>query len=201
MLKRIFDLIGAVTLIIIFSPVLCCAAFIILIRDGYPVFFRQKRLGRETQEFRIIKFRTMAVGESAGEADDERRITNLGQFLRKFSLDELPLLFNVVRGDMSLVGPRPLLLKYKNRFNEFQNRRHEVLPGITGLAQIKGRNTLSWSEKFKFDVDYVDNHSFLGDLKILIITLFQVLKGKGVTPEDQGIMPEFKGSEINESAE
>ena len=136
-----------------------------------------------------------------GEADDESRITAVGKILRKFSLDELPLLFNVILGNMSLVGPRPLLLKYKNRFNDFQNRRHEVLPGITGLAQTKGRNTISWEEKFNFDVYYVDHRSFLLDMKILIVTLFQVIRGIGVSPETQVIMPEFKGSEKNESAE
>jgi lipopolysaccharide/colanic/teichoic acid biosynthesis glycosyltransferase len=136
----------------------------------------------------------MKLGESLGSKHDAKRITSIGKFLRKTSLDELPALFNVIKNDMSLVGPRPLPLKYKNRFNGFQNRRHEVQPGMTGLAQVKGRNTISWEEKFEYDVYYADHCNLLLDLKILFITLFQVLKGQGVNPDGQDIMPEFMGT-------
>ncbi|MFQ6678718.1 MAG: sugar transferase, partial [Fidelibacterota bacterium] len=132
---------------------------------------------------------------------DESRITSFGKFLRKTSLDELPTLINVLKGDMSLVGPRPLPVKYINRFNGFQNRRHEVRPGITGWAQINGRNTLSWEEKFEYDVYYVDHHNFILDFKILFITFFQILSGRGVSPANQEIMPEFMGTEKNGSSE
>ena len=168
--------------------------------QGWPVFFYHRRLGLNCVPFTMVKFRTMAVGPSLSAKHDASRITVLGRLLRRFSLDELPVLVNVILGQMSLVGPRPLPEKYGPRFNAYQNRRHQVRPGITGLAQVKGRNQLSWEEKFKYDIHYVENHNLLMDLKILFITFMQVIRGKGVRAETQEIMPEFMGSS-GESAE
>ena len=141
----------------------------------------------------------MKIVDSKGSKHDELRQTILGKFLRKASLDELPVLINVLKGEMSLVGPRPLLIKYSERFNNFQNRRHEVLPGITGLAQIKGRNKISWEEKFKYDIQYIDKQNLFLDLKILIKTVSSVLFFKDTSPKDQDIMPEFMGTKENEN--
>jgi len=139
--------------------------------------------------------------DAAGKnLSDEQRLTRLGKFLRKSSLDELPSLWNVLNGDMSIVGPRPLLEQYKLRYNEFQNRRHEIKPGMTGLAQVKGRNSLSWEEKFKLDVLYVDKHNIIFDLKIFFMTVLSVLRTKGITPGDREIMSEFMGTKENEPA-
>ena len=193
MLKRTFDFILSFIGIILLMPVIFIIAVLILVISGSPVIFKHKRLGKNAEEFNIYKFRTMTAGRSQSSEHDEKRITSMGKFLRKTSLDELPTLLNVLKGDMSFVGPRPLLIKYKDRFNPIQNRRHEVRPGITGLAQIKGRNILSWEKKFEYDIYYVDNRNFFLDLKVLFITLLQVLRGKGINPENQEIMPEFMG--------
>jgi len=195
MLKRMVDLSISLIMLLLLSPLLVVIAAIIVISEGSPVLFKQKRLGQGCEEITIHKFRTMKVQKLDNHESDENRITTLGKILRKFSLDELPMLYDVLIGNMSLVGPRPLLVKYKTRFNATQNRRHEVRPGITGLAQIKGRNRLSWDKKFQYDVFYVDNQSLLLDLKILAITLFQVITAKNVTPKGQEFMPEFMGSE------
>ena len=198
-MKRLFDIITSLIGLIIFTPLLVLLSIAIIVVDGFPVIFVQPRLGKDKEEFNIVKFRTMAVGESKSSENDEMRQTLLGKFLRKSSLDELPVLINVLKGEMSLVGPRPLLIKYSNRFNSFQNRRHEVLPGITGLAQIKGRNQISWEEKFTYDVQYIAEHNFLLDIKILFKTMKHVLFFKGTSPKGQDIMSEFMGSKDNEN--
>lgn len=164
---------------------------------GKPVIFRQLRVGRLEQTFTFYKFRTMTVERDATGSllPDAHRLTPVGRFLRATSLDELPQLWNVLKGDMSLVGPRPLLPKYLPRYNGFQRRRHEVKPGITGWAQVNGRNTLSWDEKFEMDVWYVNNRSFRLDLKILWLTLLRVLRCDGISQPGHATMPEFKGTE------
>ena len=194
MLKRLLDLLLSLLGLIVLSPIFLLITLIIYAFNGPPVLYIHQRLGKNSKVFNFYKFRTMKLGESLGSKHDAKRITSIGKFLRKTSLDELPALFNVIKNDMSLVGPRPLPLKYKNRFYGFQNRRHEVQPGMTGLAQVKGRNTISWEEKFEYDVYYADHCNLLLDLKILFITLFQVLKGQGVNPDGQDIMPEFMGT-------
>jgi lipopolysaccharide/colanic/teichoic acid biosynthesis glycosyltransferase len=198
-MKRLFDIIISLIALTAFTPLLFLISITILVFNGFPILFVQPRLGKDKEEFNIVKFRTMNVGKSKSSDNDEMRQTLLGKFLRKSSLDELPVLINVLKGEMSLVGPRPLLIKYSNRFNSFQNRRHEVLPGITGLAQIKGRNQISWEEKFIYDVQYIDEHNFLLDIKILFKTMKYVLFFKGTSPKGQDIMPEFMGSKDNEN--
>jgi len=194
MLKRILDLLLSFLGLIVLSPILLLIALIIFVFDGPPVIYIHQRLGKNSKEFNLYKFRTMKIGDSLSSKHDSQRITSIGKVLRKTSMDELPALFNVIKNDISLVGPRPLPLKYKNRFNGFQNKRHEVQPGITGLAQIKGRNTLSWDEKFEYDVYYVDHCNLLMDLKIVFMTLIQVLQGQGVAPDGEDIMSEFMGT-------
>ena len=198
-MKRLFDIIISLIALTVFTPLLFLISLAILVFDGLPIIFVQSRLGKDKEEFNIVKFRTMNVGESKSSENDEIRQTLLGKFLRKSSLDELPVLINVLKGEMSLVGPRPLLIKYSNRFNSFQNRRHEVLPGITGLAQIKGRNQISWEEKFIYDIQYIDDHNLLLDIKILFKTIKHVLFFKGTSPKGQDIMSEFMGSKDHEN--
>jgi lipopolysaccharide/colanic/teichoic acid biosynthesis glycosyltransferase len=168
---------------------------------GLPVIFKQNRLGLNTKAFTFYKFRTMTNNndEKGTLLPDKDRLTNFGKFLRRTSIDELPSFINVLKGDMSLVGPRPLLMEYLDRYSSDQAHRHDVKPGITGLAQIKGRNTLSWEEKFKYDIHYVDNHNIFLDLKILFLTVLFVLRFKGISPNNQEIMPEFRGGDVNES--
>jgi lipopolysaccharide/colanic/teichoic acid biosynthesis glycosyltransferase len=198
-MKRLFDMITSLIGLIVFTPLLFLISIAIIVFDGFPIIFVQPRLGKNKQEFDIIKFRTMKIGDSNSSEEDEIRQTSLGKLLRKTSLDELPVLINVLKGEMSLVGPRPLLIKYSERFNSFQDRRHEVLPGITGLAQIKGRNQISWEEKFNYDVQYIDEQNIFLDIKILFKTVHSVLFFKGTSPEGQDIMSEFMGSKDNEN--
>ena len=198
-LKRIFDFVISLGLILCLSPFIIILVLIGLAIQGWPVFFYHRRLGLNCNPFIMVKFRTMKVGPSLSAKHDVSRITSWGRLLRRFSLDELPVLFNVIKGQMSLVGPRPLPEKYGPRFNDYQNRRHEVRPGITGLAQVKGRNLLSWEIKFDYDIHYVEHHNFLLDLKILFKTLLQVIIGEGVYAETQEIMPEFMGSKKSEN--
>tara|TARA_B110000495_G_C22776542_1_gene454282 strand:- start:70 stop:669 length:600 start_codon:yes stop_codon:yes gene_type:complete len=198
-MKRFFDIITSLIGLIVFTPLLILISITIFLFDGFPIIFLQPRLGRNKTHFNIIKFRTMKIGDSKSSEEDQIRQTLLGRLLRKTSLDELPVLINVLKGEMSLVGPRPLLVKYSERFNSFQDRRHEVLPGITGLAQIKGRNQISWEEKFNYDIQYINEYNFLLDIKILFKTVFFVLLFKGTSPEGQDIMPEFMGSKKNEN--
>ena len=190
--KRIFDLM----IIILSSPFLLtlilAIAPISFIIQGSPVIFSQSRPGKDEKLFTLYKFRTMELTHSNEVDDTSKRITGLGQFLRKTSLDELPSILNVVKGEMSLVGPRPLLPEYLNRYDDFQRRRHEVLPGITGLAQISGRNAISWEEKFRYDVDYVENNSLSIDIYIIFRTIMKIFSSKDVNHEEGKTMPMFK---------
>ena len=163
---------------------------------GAPVFYLQQRPGLHEKAFRLLKFRTMLQATSAEsiELPDAERLTPLGTFLRSYSLDELPELWNVIRGDMSLVGPRPLLMKYLPIYDEFQHRRHEVRPGITGWAQVNGRNAVDWQKRFQMDVWYVDNHNLLLDLRIMILTLVRVVRRDGISAIGEATMPAFRGS-------
>ncbi len=199
MVKRLFDLVFSLILLIIFSPLMLVLAVLIRLQMGSPVIFSQQRPGFMGRPFYLYKFRTMteARGEDGELLGDDQRLTGLGRFLRRFSLDELPQLFNVLKGELSFVGPRPLLMVYLERYSEEQARRHEVKPGITGWAQVNGRNAVSWEERFKFDVWYVDNRSFLLDLKILFMTLVKVIKAEGISGEGTETMSEFMGSEEN----
>lgn len=194
--KTALDKLVAATALIMLSPLLTFLAVAIRLTMGRPVVFRQERPGREGTPFSMYKFRTM-LDLRDGEGyllPDACRLTRIGRFLRNTSLDELPELWNVLRGEMSLVGPRPLLLAYLDRYTPQQARRHEVKPGITGWAQVNGRNAISWEEKFELDVWYVDHQSFWLDLKILWITVFKVLKRSGVSATEHATMPEFQGS-------
>jgi lipopolysaccharide/colanic/teichoic acid biosynthesis glycosyltransferase len=196
MLKRCFDLAVALVAVIILSPILAVLAMLVRLKLGSPVLFRQVRPGMHGKPFEMVKLRTMtdARGADGLLLSDAERLTPLGQFLRSSSLDELPELWNVLRGEMSLVGPRPLLMQYLPLYSPEQARRHEVRPGITGWAQVNGRNTLSWDEKFAADIWYVDNHSLLLDLKILALTVLAVLGRKGISAVGEATMPPFTGS-------
>lgn len=193
--KRAFDLLLAVPAMVASLPVQGVVAVLVAWRMGRPVLFRQTRPGLYGEPFEIIKFRTMLTPDpDRGVVEDADRLTTLGRLLRASSLDELPSLWNVVRGDMSLVGPRPLLMGYLPLYSEEQARRHEVRPGLTGRAQISGRNALTWERKFVLDVDYVDHHSIIGDVKILLATVAKVLRRDGISANDSATMPEFEGS-------
>ena len=196
-IKNIFDIIIGIILLPFMLPLLLMLSIVILIIDGPPIMFSQNRVGKNNRVFKFYKFRTMKSPIASGTTStvDEERITSLGRLLRRTSIDELPSIFNLVKGDVSLVGPRPLLEKYLPRYNEFQARRHEVKPGITGLAQVNGRNLISWAQKFNYDVYYVDHQTLLLDFKILIRTVVKVFKRSGISPEDSEIMPEFMGEE------
>jgi sugar transferase EpsL len=196
-MKRLFDVLVASFLLVAMSPVMAVVAALIATKLGTPVLFRQQRPGLNGEPFEMVKFRTMSDARDAnGELlPDEQRLGGLGKFLRKSSLDEFPELWNVLKGDMSLVGPRPLLMRYLDRYTPEQARRHEVRPGITGWAQVNGRNALSWEEKFEHDVWYVDNRSFSLDLKILWRTLWNVLAGSDTSADGHATMPEFTGTQ------
>lgn len=194
--KRVLDLLCSVAGLLATMPLLAAVGLLIRVRLGAPVLFRQQRPGLGGLPFLLYKFRTMRPllpGENAAATDD-RRLSRLGALLRATSLDELPTLWNVLKGDMSMVGPRPLLMQYLPRYTPQQARRHEVRPGITGWAQINGRNALSWEEKFRLDVWYVDNRSFLLDLRILYTTVIRVLRREGINHAGEATMPEFMGT-------
>lgn len=193
--KRIFDLVLTVPGLIVISPLLVLIGAVAWRAQGRPIIFRQQRPGIWAELFTVYKFRTMssATGKDGAPLSDAVRLTAFGRFLRSSSLDELPELWNVVRGEMSLVGPRPLLIRYLDRYTPEQGRRHEVLPGITGWTQINGRNAITWEQKFRFDVWYVDNWSLGLDLKILLITFWKVLKREGITQPGQATAAEFMG--------
>lgn len=195
-MKRAFDFLAASIGLVLLSPVIAAIALAIAVSIGRPVFFRQLRPGMNEKPFRMVKFRTMRDAQDASgrPLPDAERITPLGAFLRRTSLDELPELYNVVKGDMSLVGPRPLLMEYLDRYSPFEARRHEVRPGVTGWAQINGRNALSWPEKFAFDIWYVDNRSFLLDLRIIARTIGKVVRRDGISAAGEATMPEFIGT-------
>lgn len=194
--KRLLDLIIVIPALIMLAPVMAVIALLVRIKLGRGVIFRQRRPGLHGRPFMMLKFRTMTDARDAQGRllPDEQRLTPFGRFLRSTSLDELPELFCVLRGEMSLVGPRPLLMQYLERYTPEQRRRHEVLPGITGLAQINGRNALSWEEKFAYDVQYVDQLSLWLDLKILALTLWKVFKREGISQPGHATAEEFMGT-------
>lgn len=195
-MKRFLDIVFSTTLLCLVAPLLAVTALAVRLGLGSPVLFTQTRPGLHGRPFRMIKFRTMrdVVDAFGAPLPDAERLTALGRFLRSTSLDELPELWNVLRGDMSLVGPRPLLMEYLPLYTPEQARRHEVRPGITGWAQVNGRNALSWEEKFAMDVWYVDNHNLVLDMKILWLTAKTVLGRKGVSAKDHETMPRFTGT-------
>lgn len=195
--RRAMDIVAAGGLLVVLAPLMGAVAMAVWLGMGRPVLFRQQRPGLHGRPFTLYKFRTMRStrGVTAGTLPDEVRLTRLGRFLRAASLDELPELWNVMRGEMSLVGPRPLLLKYLPLYSAEQRRRHDVRPGITGWAQVNGRNALSWEEKLSLDVWYVDNRSFLLDLQILVRTVPRVLRREGISQNGRETADEFRGSE------
>ncbi|HHW40486.1 MAG TPA: sugar transferase [Syntrophomonadaceae bacterium] len=195
-IKRLIDFLGALFGLLVLSPLMLIIAILVLVSMGAPVLFRQVRPGLHGKPFVLYKFRTMrdAFDGDGKPLPDDRRLTPLGRFLRNTSLDELPELYNVLKGEMSLVGPRPLLMEYLDRYTPEQARRHEVKPGITGWAQVHGRNALSWEEKFRLDVWYVNHRSLWLDIKILLLTLWKVLRREGISHSGHATMPEFKGS-------
>ena len=197
--KRTFDFFFSVFAILMLLPLMLLIFFISFFFHGKPVFFIHERLGVNGKKFKMIKFRSMKSGPSISAKNDELRLTNFGRFLRKTSIDEIPALFNVLKGEMSIVGPRPMPIKYLKRFNSHQIKRLLVKPGITGLAQIKGRNDLSWEEKFNLDVLYVRKKNLIMDLCIFFQTFFVVLKGKGVSSSEAEITPEFMGSKSDKN--
>lgn len=196
MLKSLFDKTLALFLIIFFSPIYIVVSLLILWKMGSPIFFRQKRPGYKEKIFGIYKFRTMTNDTDADGnlLPDEQRLVGIGKFIRSTSLDELPQLFNVLRGEMSFVGPRPLLIEYLPLYNDTQRKRHDVKPGITGWAQVNGRNAISWEQKFEYDVWYVDNQSFWLDIKILWMTFLKVVRRTDISSTNHATMEKFEGS-------
>lgn len=198
-LKRPLDFLCALFAMIVLSPVLLAVAVMVRIKLGSPVLFRQERPGLNGRIFKLYKFRTMLPPKDGviDPLQDAARLTPFGRKLRSTSLDELPELFNILKGDMAVVGPRPLLVQYLGRYNEHQARRNEVRPGFTGLAQVHGRNSISWEEKFDWDVKYVDRITFIGDVKIILNTVKTVFKREGISAAGEATMGEFMGSEEN----
>src|SRR5665647_2903246 len=197
--KRTTDVALSVPLFVLSLPVQAITALVIRVRLGSPVFFRQRRPGLHGEPFVMVKFRTMLnADEAVRPVDDASRITPLGHWLRATSLDELPTLWNIVRGDMSVVGPRPLLMQYLERYSPEQARRHDVRPGLTGLAQVSGRNALSWDDKLRLDVNYVDHHTLVGDLKIIRDTIRSVVSRDGISAEGEATMSEFLGTSTDQ---
>lgn len=196
-IKRCLDFVLSLLALILLSPVLLIVAVLVRIKLGTPVIFKQERPGRNEKIFRMYKFRTMTdQKDNEGRLlPDEIRLTSFGKKLRSTSLDELPELFNILKGDMSIVGPRPLLVRYLPLYNERQRHRHDVRPGFTGLAQVNGRNSISWEEKFEWDIKYIQHISFLGDVKIILKTIKTVIRRDGISSETSVTMEEFKGSE------
>lgn len=191
--KRIFDIVLCFPAFILALPLMAVIGILVKIKIGSPIYFKQKRPGLHGKPFTIYKFRTMTEQRDTHNRllEDSRRLTSFGKILRSASLDELPELFNVFKGDMSLVGPRPLLMKYLNRYTPEQMRRHDVKPGMTGWSQVHGRNAISWDEKFKYDIWYVNNYNFLLDVKISLITISKIVKREGITHFGQATMEEF----------
>lgn len=196
LIKRFTDFLIAALSIIIFSPLLIILAIIVRVKLGGPVIFKQERPGLNGKVFKLYKFRTMtdAKDENGNLLDDEYRLTSFGKKLRSTSLDELPELYNILKGDMSIVGPRPLLVKYLPLYNDEQKRRHDVRPGLTGLAQVSGRNAITWTEKFNKDIEYVDNVSLGLDISIFFKTIYCVLKKEGINSDSAATMEDFTGN-------
>lgn len=199
MMKRIFDFSAATLGLIVVSPIVIGTAIVVKKKIGSPILFTQTRPGQYGKPFQVYKFRTMTneTDENGELLPDAERLTETGKFLRKYSLDELPQLINVIKGDISLVGPRPLLMEYNDLYNDEQRRRLDVKPGITGWAQVNGRNALSWEDKFKLDVWYVDNQSFMLDMYILYLTVIKVFKSEGINQEGSVTAEKFKGTPSN----
>lgn len=198
-MKRLFDFSAATLGIIVVSPIVIGTAIVVKKKIGSPILFTQTRPGQYGKPFQVYKFRTMTneTDENGELLPDAERLTETGKFLRKYSLDELPQLINVIKGDISLVGPRPLLMEYNDLYNDEQRRRLDVKPGITGWAQVNGRNALSWEDKFKLDVWYVDNQSFMLDMYILYLTVIKVFKSEGINQEGSVTAEKFKGTPSN----
>ena len=196
-MKRLFDLFGSLLLLIIVSPILLVAMIAVRLKMGSPVLFRQQRPGLNGKPFEMVKLRTMldSVDSNGEPLPDAARLTRLGRFLRSTSLDEFPALWNVIKGEMSLVGPRPLLMEYLPLYNRRQGRRHEVKPGITGWAQVNGRNAVSWDEKLEMDVWYVENQTWWLDIKILFLTVWKVFRRDGISAPGQATQSKFTGSQ------
>ncbi|WP_419765611.1 MAG: sugar transferase [Arcobacter sp.] len=195
-MKRIFDILLSLILLICFSTIIIFVSILVYLKMGSPIFFRQKRPGYREKIFGIYKFRTMTneTDTQGNLLPDKQRLVGLGKFIRSTSLDELPQLFNVLKGEMSFVGPRPLLIEYLDLYNDEQKRRHDVKPGITGWAQVNGRNAISWEQKFEYDIEYVDNQSFWLDLKILWLTFLKVIKRSDISSSSSVTMEKFTGS-------
>lgn len=196
-IKRSLDLITALFLVIILSPVMLIAAILIAVNRDGPILFKQERPGKDGKIFTVYKFRTMSTmlrDKNGNELSDFDRMTKIGNILRKTSIDELPQLFNIIKGEMSFIGPRPLLKEYLELYSPEQMRRHDVLPGISGWAQVNGRNTLTWDEKFAYDVYYVDHYSFKMDLKIFIKTIENVVSQDGINSDSENTMEKFEGN-------
>lgn len=196
MIKRIFDILLALVLIVLFLPIYILVSLLILLKIGSPILFRQLRPGLNGNIFGIYKFRTMTneKDENGELLPDVQRLVGVGKFIRSASLDELPQIFNVLKGEMSFVGPRPLLIEYLDRYDDRQKRRHDVKPGITGWAQVNGRNAISWEQKFAYDVWYVENQSFWLDMKILWLTFLKVVKRSDISSDSSATMERFKGT-------
>jgi sugar transferase EpsL len=195
--KRIFDLLASSLGLILLSPLILLLAILVRLLLGTPILFRQKRPGYKGRPFTLYKFRTMtdARDSNGNLLPDSARLTRFGKFMRALSLDELPELFNILRGEMSVVGPRPLLMEYLERYSPEQMRRHDAVPGLTGWAQVNGRNAITWQEKFKLDTWYVDNWSFWLDIKIILMTIWKTIKGEGVNQEGQATVEYFMGND------
>ena len=198
--KRPLDIILSLLGLIVLSPIMLLVAILVRVKLGSPVLFKQKRPGLNEKSFTMYKFRTMTdeKDENGELLPDNVRLTKFGRILRSTSLDELPELFNILKGDMSIVGPRPLLVQYLPLYNEQQKRRHEVRPGLTGYAQVNGRNAITWEEKFDLDIEYVDNISFVGDLMIIFLTLKKVFIREGISSSTAVTMEPFRGSKVNQ---
>ena len=195
--KRILDIILSLTALVILSIPLVIIAILVKTKMGKPVFFRQERPGKNGKIFCILKFRSMIdkKNDHNEELPDAQRLTKFGKWLRSTSIDELPELINILRGDMAIVGPRPLLVKYLPLYNEEQRHRHDVRPGLTGLAQVNGRNAITWEEKFKYDIEYVKHVTFVNDCKIILLTVLRVFQKKGISSVNSATMEEFKGND------
>ncbi|MPQ42270.1 sugar transferase [Clostridium tarantellae] len=194
-IKRIMDIVLSLSGLILLSPIILFVAILVRIKLGSPIFFTQERVGKNNKVFKMIKFRSMKDGrdKKGNLLPDKERLTNFGKKLRSSSLDEIPELINILKGDMSLVGPRPLLVEYLELYSERQLKRHDVTPGLTGFAQINGRNSISWHDKFELDVEYVEKWSFILDLKILFLTVYKVFKKEGINQEGNVTIEKFNG--------
>ncbi len=202
-IKRVLDFCAALIILTVLSPVLIIVSLLIALCDDGPILFRQERPGKDKKIFTVYKFRTMKTqtDENGVELSDMDRMTKIGRILRASSIDELPQLFNVLKGDMSFIGPRPLLTEYLERYDTYQMRRHEVLPGITGWAQVNGRNTITWDERFDLDVFYVDNISLMLDAKIVFKTIVNIIKREGINSDNAVTMEHFMGNNSKETVQ